>query len=94
MTLTDYESRKEEGGGLDSIEDTVDASIQWPEDYIETHEGRFITAIKNDTDKTMDNRCGDRDEIINHIISECSKLTPKETWIGGQGDPLRDVQEI
>ena len=22
--------------------------------------------------------CGERDEIVNHILSECSKLTPKE----------------
>ena len=31
--------------------------------------------------------CGDRDETMNHIISECSKLTPKEyktrdDWVG------------
>ena len=40
--------------------------------------------------------CGDRDETINHIISECSKLTQKEykAWLGGQDDPLVDVQEI
>ena len=42
--------------------------------------------------------CGDRDETINHIISECSKLAQKEyktrhDW-GEQGDPLGDVQEI
>ena len=33
-------------------------------------------------DKTQQNRrcglCGDRDETINHIISECSKLAQKE----------------
>ena len=33
-----YVSRKEGGGGLTSIEDCVDASIQWLEDYIEKHE--------------------------------------------------------
>ena len=42
-------------------------------------------------DKTQQNRkcrlCGDRDETINHIISECSKLTQKEyetrhDWVG------------
>ena len=32
-----YVSRKE--GGFASIEDSVDASIQWLEDYIEKHEG-------------------------------------------------------
>ena len=32
-----YVSRKEWGRGLASIEDSVDASIQWLEDYIEKH---------------------------------------------------------
>ena len=141
---------------------SVDASIQGLEDYIEKHEGGLITAIKNDTDKTVTNRmtitrkqkwdppqlygrfnrlinvishektwtwlrkgnfkreteslliaaqnnairtnqikvridktqqnskcrlCGVRDEIINHIISKCSKLAQKEymtghDWVG------------
>ena len=49
--LTDYmyQERREE-------EDSVDASIQWPEDNIEKHEGRLFTAIRNDTDNTMANR--------------------------------------
>ena len=34
-----YVSRKEGGRGLTSIEDSVDASIQRLEDYIEKHEG-------------------------------------------------------
>ena len=42
-------------------------------------------------DKTQQNSkcwlCGDRDEMINHIISECSKLSQKEykarhDWVG------------
>ena len=148
-----YVSRKERGRGLASIEDSVDASIQRLEDYIEKHEEGLITAIRNDTDNTMANRmtisrkqkweekqlygrfkklintislektwtwlrkgnlkretesiliaaqnnairtnhikaridntqqnskcrlCGDRDETISHIISECSKLAQKE----------------
>ena len=51
-----YISRKEGGRGLASIEDGVDASIQQLKDYIEKHEGGLITAIRNDTDNTMDNR--------------------------------------
>ena len=51
-----YVSRKEGGRGLASVEDSVDASIQRLEDYIEKHEGGLITAIKNETDNTMDNR--------------------------------------
>ena len=157
-----YVSRKEGRRGLASIEDSVDASIQWLEDYIQKHEGGFITATRNDTENTMNNRititrkqkwegkqlygrfkrlinnishdktwtwlrkgnskreteslliaaqdsalrtnhikaridktqqnskcglCGDRDETIKHIISECSKLAIREykarhDWVG------------
>ena len=148
-----YVSRKQGGRGLAIIEDSVDASIQRLEDYIQKHDGGLITAIRNDTNNTMDNRititrkqkwegkqligpfkrlinnishdktwtwlrkgnfkneteslliaaqnnairtnhikaridktqqtskcrlCSDRDETINHIISECSKLAQKE----------------
>ena len=51
-----YVSRKEGGRGPTSIEDTVDASIQRLEDYIEKHEQGLITTIRNDTDNTIDER--------------------------------------
>ena len=51
-----YVSRKEGRRGLASIEDTVDASIQRGEDYIEKHERGLITTIRNDTDNTIDER--------------------------------------
>ena len=51
-----YVSRKEEGRGFARIEDSVDASIQRCEDWIEKHKGGLITVIRNDTDNTMDNR--------------------------------------
>ena len=51
-----YLSRKEGGRGLTSIEDSVDASKQRLEDYIEKHERGLITAIRNDTDNTIDDR--------------------------------------
>ena len=50
-----------------------------------------INHIKARIDKTQQNSkcrlCGDRDETINHIISECSKLAQKEyktrhDWVG------------
>ena len=55
--------------------------------------------IKARIDKTQQNSkfrlIGDRDETINHIISECSKLEPKEyktrLRLGGLGDPLGNV---
>ena len=143
-----YIPRKEGGRGHVSIKDSVDTSIQRLEVYIEKHERGLITAIRNDTDNTIDNRmiitrkqkwegkqlygqfkrlisnishdktwtwlrkgnlkretifsngsairtnhikaridktqqnskcrlCGDGDETIKHIISECSKLPQK-----------------
>ena len=47
-------SRKEGERELSSIEDTVDASIQWLEDYLEKHELGLITAIRKDTNNTID----------------------------------------
>ena len=51
-----YVSRKGWERGLASIEDSVDASIQRLEDYIEKNERGWITAIRNDTDNTIDER--------------------------------------
>ena len=51
-----YVPRKEGGRGLASIEDSVDASIQLLEGNIEKHERGLITAIRNNTDNTIDDR--------------------------------------
>ena len=51
-----YVSRKKGGRGLASIENSVDASIQQLENYIQKHDGRLITAIRNDTDNKINNR--------------------------------------
>ena len=51
-----YVPRKEGGRGLASIEDSVDTPIQRLEDYIEKHGRGLITAIRNNTDNTIDNR--------------------------------------
>ena len=51
-----YVPRKEGVRGLASIEDSVDTSIQRLEVYIENHEEGLITAIRNNTDNTIDNR--------------------------------------
>ena len=64
-----YVSRKEGGRGLTSIENNVDASIQRLEDHIEKHEGGLITAIRNHTDNTMNNRM---------------TITRKQKWQGKQ----------
>ena len=51
-----YVPRKVGGSGLASIEESVGTSIQQLEDYIEKHEPGQITAIRNNTDNTIDNR--------------------------------------
>ena len=51
-----YVSRMEGERCLATTEDSVDASIQRLEDYIQKHDGGRITAIRNDNDNTMDNR--------------------------------------
>ena len=50
-----YVSRKEGTRGLATIEDSVDASIQRLEDYIEMYERGLITDARNDTDITKTN---------------------------------------
>ena len=64
-----YVSKKDGRGGLPSIEDSVDASMQQLEDYIQKHEGGPITATRNDNDNTMDNR---------------KTMTRKQKWEGKQ----------
>ena len=49
-------SRKERRRGFASVEDSVDASIQQLEDYIEKHERGLITATRNETDNTKAKR--------------------------------------
>ena len=51
-----YVLRKEGRRGLASIEDCADASIQRLKDYREKHEPQLITAIRNNTDNTIDKR--------------------------------------
>ena len=79
-----YVSRKEGGRGLASIEDSVDASIQWLEVEVEKHERELITTIGNDMDNTIDDRmtttrkqkwenkqlCGRFKRLINNILHQ------------------------
>ena len=46
---------KKEGRGRVSIQDSVDASIQWHKDYINKRRGRLITTIRNNTNNTSIN---------------------------------------
>ena len=51
-----YVSRKEEGRGLASMEDSIDALIQQLENNIEKRSEGLFTTTRNDTDHTMANR--------------------------------------
>ena len=64
-----YIPRKEVGRGLGSIEDSIKASIQWFKDYVGKHKRGLITAIRNKTDNTVDNRM---------------TITRKQKWEGKQ----------
>ena len=50
-----YVSRKEGWRVLTSFEESVDASMQWPENYIEKRGGRIITVTRNNTDNMRSN---------------------------------------
>ena len=96
-----YVSRKDGGRGLAGIEDSVDASIQRLEDYIEKYEEGVIIAIRNDTDNTMNNRTTTRKQnweekqlygrfkrLINNISHE-----KKWTWLR-KGDFKRETESL
>ena len=51
-----YLPRKEGRRGLASIQDSVKALMPWLKDYKNKHEGRIITAIRNNTDNSSINR--------------------------------------
>ena len=90
-----YESRKEGGRGLASIEDNIDASIQRLEDYIEKHERRLITAIRNGTDYTIDERMtitrkqnGEKNNCMAALKTNKQHLTPENL------DFTRDTESL
>ena len=63
-----YQEKREEED-LPASKTSVDTSIRRLEDYIEKHEGGLITAIRNNTDNTIDNRM---------------TITRKQKWEGKQ----------
>ena len=82
-----YVSRKEGGRGLASIEDTLDASIQRFEDYIEKHKRGLITTIRNDTDYTIDERVTttrkqkwERKELYGRFKRLINNILHQKTW--------------
>ena len=82
-----YVSRKEERRGLVSTEDSVDASIQRLEDYIEKHEGELITLVRNEKDNTMDNRMTinrkqklEEKQLYRRFKRLISNMSHEKTW--------------
>ena len=71
-----YVSGKEGGRGLASIEDSINASIQWIEDYIQKCEERLITATRNDTEHK------DKQNNNNNNNNQKTKMERKTTlWM-------------
>ena len=82
-----YISRKERGGGLAGIEDSVDTSIQRLEDYIEKHERGLITVIRNHTDNTKANKMPitrkqkwEEKQLNGHFQQLINSISHEKTW--------------
>ena len=76
-------SRKEGGRRLTSIENSVDASIL----RVEKHEGRLITATRNNTDNTRTNRTTitwkqkcKKNQLYGHFKRLTSEILHEKTW--------------
>ena len=97
-----YVSRKEGRRGLALIEDSVDASIQWLEDYIRKHERRQITAIRNDTDKTIDDRMTttrkekwEKKQLYGRFKRLINNISPQKTWTWlRKGNLTRETESL
>ena len=73
-------SRKEGGRGLTSTEDSVDASIQRLEYYIQKREERLITATRNNTDKTRTNRKTWEEKQLDRRFKRRINISHEKTW--------------
>ena len=81
-----YVSRKEGGRGLASIEDSVEASIQRLKDYIQKHEGGLVTATRNETENTMNNRMTITRQFDDILLRHCNAVYNQNTidrWMKG-----------
>ena len=97
-----YVSRKEGGRVLASIEDTVDASIQRLEDYIEKHERGLITAVRNDSDNTIDDRMTttrkqkwEEKQLYGRFKRQINNISHQKTWTWPRkGNLLRETESL
>ena len=97
-----YASRKEGGRGLASIEDSVDASIQRLEDYIEKHERGLITTTRNDTDNKIDDRMTttrkqkwEGKQLYGRFKRLINNISHEKTWIWlRRGNLKRETESL
>ena len=95
-----FASRKKGGRGLASIENSVDASIQRLEDYIEKHEGGLITAIKNDNTMTNKmtitrNKKWEEKQLYGHFKRWMNSISHKKTWRWlRKGNLKREIESL
>ena len=97
--MTNYmcQESKEE----DSIEDSVDASIQRLEDYIEKRGGRLITATRNNTDETRIHRTEitriqkrEEKQICGGFKRLTSDISHEKTWTRLKKETLRETESL
>ena len=96
-----YVPRKDGGRGLASIEDSVDSSIQRLEDYIEKHERGLITAIRNNTDNTIDDRMTTRKQkwekkqLYGRFKRLINNISHQKTWTWlSKGNLKRETESL
>ena len=97
-----YVPRKEGGRGFASIEDSVDISIQRLEDYIEKHERGLVTAIRNNTDNTIDNRMTitrkqkwERKQLYGRFKRLINNISHDKTWTWlRKGNFMRETESL
>ena len=89
----------QEGGarGLSSIENSIDALIQQPEDYIEKHEGGLFTATWNNTDNSNTSRTTiirkqkwEEKQLHGCFKRLISNISRKKTWKWLRKETLRE----
>ena len=96
-----YVSRKEGRRRFASIENSVGASIQRLEDYVEKHERGLIIAIRNDTDNTIDDRMtttrkqkGEKKQLYGRIKRQINNISHQKTWTWLRKETLREKRNL
>ena len=96
-----YISRKEGQRGLAIIEDSDDASIQQLEDYIEKHARGLITAIRNDTENTIDDRMTttrkqiwEKKQLYDRFERLINNISHQKTWTWLRKGNLRETKSL